>query len=226
MPIKILIIEDDVDLAQSVKFYLRKDFAITVATTGAEGLAKFKQETFSLVMLDLKLPDYSGLEVCKKLRKLEKEIPIIVLTGVADPEVQINLLDAGADDYVTKPFDGRQLRARIDALLRRTGLISKAILKSHDLVIDTRKRHVERAGTVIPLRRKEYDILEYLLRNKGHTKSRTMIFDNVWNDKEGQPNSIDVHIKYLRDKVDRPFDVQLIETVHGVGYLVKDLPTQ
>jgi DNA-binding response OmpR family regulator len=226
MTIKILIIEDDVDLARSVKLYLHKDFSVTIATSGADGLKKFDEDSFHLVMLDLKLPDRSGLEVCQVLRQKEKEVPIIVLTGVVDPETQIRLLDAGADDYVTKPFDGRQLRARIDALLRRTGLISKSTLTTHDLTIDTRKRQVTRAGVSVQLRRKEYDILEYLTRNKGQAMSRAMIFQNVWDDKDWRPNSIDVHIKHLRDKVDRPFEVPLIETAHGIGYMVKDLPAQ
>ncbi len=223
MAIKILIIEDDLALARSIRRYLDADFAVTSASNAADGLKKFGDSIFHLVMLDLNLPDMAGLTVCQELRRIEESVPILILTGNADPEAQIKLLDAGADDYVTKPFDGRQLRARIDALLRRTGITSKAVLRTHDLTIDTRKRLVMRAGTIIILRRKEYDILEYLTRNKGQAMSRTMIFDSVWN-KEGWPNSIDVHIKHLRDKVDRPFDTQLIGTAHGIGYLVKNLP--
>lgn len=226
MLLKILIIEDDIDLASGLKLYLQKDFSITTASSGAEGIEKFGKEKYNLVILDLKLPDRSGLDVCKALQETGEETPIIVLTGIADPEVQIDLLEAGADDYVTKPFEGRQLRARIDALLRRTGFTSKSMLRTHDLVIDSRKRLVKRNDVVIHLRRKEFEILEFLTRNKGQALTRTMIFDNVWKDKEWQPNSIDVHIKYLRDKVDRPFETPLIETVHGVGYLVKDLPVQ
>jgi len=221
--IKVLIIEDDVSLALGIKRYLDKDFGISIAASGAEGLEQFKKESYHLVLLDLNLPDMSGLVVCEKLRQLEKEIPILILTGIDDSETQIKLLDIGADDYVTKPFEGRQLRARIDALLRRTGLTSKSVLRSHDLTIDTRKREVKRGNVAISLRRKEYDILEYLTRNKGQAMTRAMIFDNVWG-KEGWPNSIDVHIKHIRDRVDRPFDVPLVETAHGIGYRVKDLP--
>jgi len=223
--IKLLIIEDDVSLARSIQRYLEKDFGITIATNGAGGLEKVKKETYHLVMLDLNLPDMSGLVVCQELRQLEKEVPILILTGIDDSETQVKLLDAGADDYVTKPFEGRQLRARIDALLRRTGLTSKSILRTHDLVIDSRRREAKRGEVVLSLRRKEYDILEYLTRNKGQAMTRAMIFDSVWG-KEGWPNSIDVHIKHLRDKVDRPFDVPLVETAHGIGYRVKDLPLQ
>ncbi|HUS26132.1 MAG TPA: response regulator transcription factor [Nevskiaceae bacterium] len=225
MSIKVLIIEDDDDLARGIRAFLHKDFSIHIATSGAEGLKKFEQAHYHLVMLDLKLPDMLGLAVCQALRRMEQETPILVLTGNDNMEDQIKLLDAGADDYVVKPFDGRQLRARIDALLRRTGLTSKSMLQTHDLTIDTRKRQVKRAGDIITLRRKEYDILEYLTRNKGQTMTRALIFDNVW-EGEGWSNSLEVHIKHLRDRVDRPFDTSLIETIHGVGYLVKDLPVK
>jgi DNA-binding response OmpR family regulator len=222
---KILFIEDDADLARGISTNLDKEYVLDIASTGAEGIKKFRRDTYHLVMLDLKLPDMPGLEVCQQLRQMEKGTPILILTGTDDTDVQIQLLDAGADDYVIKPFDSRQLKARINALLRRSGLADLITLKTHDLVINTQSREVKRGQAAIPLRRKEYDILEYLTRNKGRVVTRVMICDNVW-DKGARPNSIDVHIKHLRDKVDRPFSTPLIETTHGIGYLVKDLPVQ
>jgi two-component system, OmpR family, response regulator len=223
MTTKILFIEDDADLAHGIGVFLDSDFDLTVTSNGAGGLKKFKRQAYDLVMLDLSLPDMPGLKVCQKLRQLDQEVPIFVLTGTADTEVQIELLNAGADDYLVKPFDGRQLRARIKALLRRSGLSSPAILRTHNLVMDTQKRAVRRGEEVISLRRKEYDILEYLMRHKGQVVTKATLFDHVWG-KGVRPNSIDVHIKRLRDKVDRPFEVPLIETAHSVGYLVKDIP--
>ncbi|HEV2402858.1 MAG TPA: response regulator transcription factor [Candidatus Saccharimonadales bacterium] len=219
---KILLIEDDADVARAVRAHLRADFTVTVAAKGAQGLERLDGEKYQLVILDLNLPDMPGKRICEQIRQADKEVPILILTGTADTEIQIELLTAGADDYVTKPFDSRQLRARIDALLRRSGLTAGATLKTHDLVMDTRRRQVTRAGSSIALRRKEYDILEYLMRHKGQAVTRDMICDEVW-DRAVRPNSIDVHIKHLRDKVDRPFAAELIKTLHGIGYMVKDV---
>jgi DNA-binding response OmpR family regulator len=219
----ILIIEDDHDLAQSLSNYMQQDFTVTVAQNGKQGIKKFTTKNYQLVLLDLRLPDLPGIEVCQALRQHNADTPLLILTGMADAETQIQLLNAGADDYVTKPFDGRQLRARINALLRRSGASTNKRLQTHDLMVDTVKHQVKRGDSIVLLRRKEYDILEYLLQNKGRILTRSMIFDNVW-ETEGWPNSIDVHIKHLRDKIDRPFDTPLIETAHGVGYSIKDLP--
>jgi len=223
MTTKILFIEDDADLAHGIAVFLESDFDLSLTSNGTEGLKKFKRQAYDLVILDLNLPDMPGLRVCQKLRQLDKEIPIFVLTGTTDTEVQIELLNAGADDYLVKPFNGRQLKARINALLRRSGLASPTILSTHNLVIDTQRREVKRGDVAISLRRKEYDILECLTRNKGQVVTKAVLFDHVWG-KGARPSSIDVHIKHLRDKVDRPFEVPLIETAHSVGYFVKDIP--
>lgn len=225
MTTKILFIEDDADLAHGIGVFLDSDFDLSITSNGTKGLKQFKRQAYDLVMLDLSLPDMPGLKVCQKIRQLDKEVPIFVLTGTTDTEVQIELLNAGADDYLVKPFDGRQLKARINALLRRSGLASPTILRTHDLVMDTQKREVKRGTTTLSLRRKEYDILEYLMRSKGQIVTKATLFDYVWG-KGVRPSSIDVHIKHLRDKVDRPFEVPLIETAHGVGYSVKDIPPQ
>ncbi|HTE57158.1 MAG TPA: response regulator transcription factor [Verrucomicrobiae bacterium] len=225
MTTKILFIEDDADLAHGISVFLDADFDLSITSNGTKGLKQFKRQAYDLVMLDLSLPDMPGLKVCQKIRQLDKEVPIFVLTGTTDTEVQIELLNAGADDYLVKPFDGRQLKARISALLRRSGLASPAVLRTHDLIMDTQKRKVRRGTETLSLRRKEYDILEYLMRNKGQIVTKATLFDHVWG-KGVRPSSIDVHIKHLRDKVDRPFEVPLIETAHGVGYSVKDIPPQ
>jgi two-component system OmpR family response regulator len=170
------------------------------------------------------LPDKNGYEVCKSLRAAQLNTPILILTAVTDVPSKITVLNAGADDYVTKPFNMSELKARINAVLRRSPVISEAkILEIHDLVIDPGRRQVMRSGKTITLRRKEFDILEYLVRNRGRAVTRAMIVEHAWDtNKETWHNTVDVHIKHLRDKVDRPFKQPLIKTAYGIGYMVID----
>jgi len=221
---KILIVEDSRLLASSVKSLLNKQYTVDVAYTGREGVELAIAREYAVVILDLNLPDIHGEDVCKELRARHIDTPILVLSGVRDTMSRVKLLECGADDYVTKPFDGDELRARILALVRRNSrAITTSELHIDDLIIDTAKRTVRRAGSPIELRRKEFDILQYLAQNQGHTISREMIFSHVWEaGKEGWNNTIDVHIKHLRDKVDKPFNKKLIKTTYGVGYLVDE----
>jgi len=225
---KILLIDDDPRLAQSIIEYLG-DWQLQHADNGHDGAELATGGGFDVILLDLNLPDISGHEVCRQIRRAGINTPILVLTGFTEINSKVSLLRSGADDYVTKPFDGQELQARLSALLRR-GHLDKSgphLLKADDLVLDPHKRLVERGGHKISLRRKEFDILEYLLRNKGRVVNREMIMDNVWDpDSESWNNTIDVHIKSLRDKVDRPFTHPLIRTAYGVGYKIDEKSSQ
>lgn len=226
---KLLLIDDNPALVKSIVEFLGETWPVTAAQTGQEGLKLAKTGSYDIIVLDLNLPDMGGHEVCRRLRKAGVAAPILVLSGIAEPNSKIDLLQSGADDYVTKPFNIRELRARLLALLRRGHLDSAAppLLKVDSLVLDPLKRQVQRAGRKIVLRRKEFDILEYLLRNHGRVVTRTMIMDNVWDaNSDSWNNTVDVHIKSLRDKVDRPFKRQLISTAYGVGYTISEQRSQ
>jgi two-component system OmpR family response regulator len=219
---KLLIIEDNQLLAASLKTMFKPSFIVDIAHTGAQGIELAGQTAYSAIMLDLGLPDIPGEEVCAQLRKDGVMTPILIATGSKETARCVQLLDTGADDYITKPYDTSILQARIRALLRRSStLLSTEQITVADLVICPASRHVERGGIPVPLRKKEFDILEYLARNRGRPVTRTMILDHVWETgRGGWNNTVDVHIKYLRDKIDKPFDRQLIKTAHGIGYML------
>lgn len=221
---RILIIEDDLELAQTLKAELRTSYAVDLAQTVEDGEYLAETIEYDLIILDLVLADGDGLSVCLNLRQFDVCAPILILTAKDSPEDKVKLLDCGADDYLTKPFNISELRARIRALLRRQNYHQKSIvLTLDDLKIDVIKRTVKRRNKTIRLRRKEFEILEYLLRNRGRVLTREMIVDHIWDDSyDSLSNSVDVHIKYLRDLVDRPFNKQLIKTVHGLGYMIKE----
>jgi len=191
---------------------------------GEDGIDRARAADYGVILLDLGLPDMNGYDVCYELRSAHVTTPILILSGIRDTISQVRLLDCGADDYVTKPFNTDELRARILALsCRGHHLQQDEVIKVGDLTLDIGRRRVTRSGEAITLRRKEFDILEYLVRNRGRTVTRSMIFDHVWEaHKEGWNNTVDVHIKRLRDKVDRPFAHQLIKTAYGIGYMVDD----
>ncbi len=219
---KLLIIEDSQRLAERIKDSLSKQYIVDIVNTGEEGLRKATQMDYGVIILDLGLPDISGKIVCKRLREAEIHVPILILTGHDDMDLRVDLLDTGADDYLTKPFNAAELRARIAALSRRQSReYVDSTLRIHDLTIDTKQRTVERAGVPITLRRKEFDILEYLVNNKGRVLTREMILNHAWDStKSGWNSTVDVHIKHLRDKVDKPFSIPLIKTAYGIGYSV------
>jgi len=221
---KILYIDDNRLLADTVKKLLSATYTVDTALTGSDGTEKALSVQYSLILLDLGLPDMSGIEVCRQLRNANVTTPILVLTVQKDPETSVQLLNCGADDYLTKPFNRDVLQARIAAILRRSKELRKEnILKVNDLTLNATRRQVWRSGRLISLRRKEFDILEYLITNHGHALTRTMILDHVWEaGTDNWNNTVDVHIKHLRDKVDRPFDRALIKTAYGIGYLLDD----
>lgn len=221
---KLLLIEDNRPLAESIKKYLSKTFVVVVKHDGDSGLQSALEGTFDLIVLDLGLPGKNGYEVCKTIRTNQVHTPILILTGTDDVPTRVALLNIGADDYVAKPFHLAELRARMGALLRRSQEhYHEGELKVSDLTLDSGRRRVERGGVSIPLRRKEFDILECLVRNRGRPVTRSMILDYAWDgSKESWNNTVDVHIKHLRDKIDRPFKSRLIRTAYGIGYVIDE----
>ena len=221
---KLLLVEDNSRLAERISYHLRKSYTVDIVSSGEEALEKVVEIEYGVILLDLSLPGMSGLEVCKEMRKLKVNNPILVLTGNAKIADRVSLLNAGADDYVTKPFNTEELRARIAAVGRRqTRNHIRSIITYRNLTIDIDRHTVSRSGTEIKLRRKEFDILEYLVINKGRIMTRSMIMDHVWNSAtHSWTSTVDVHIKHLRDKVDRPFEDPYIKTAYGLGYRVDE----
>lgn len=222
---KVLVIEDNPRLAGRIKQQLQKWYLVETALSGDEGLQHIATDSIDIVLLDLGLPDTSGLEVCKQIRLISNDVPILIVTGIDTAESRVELLDNGADDYITKPFNISELRSRINALARRRKRnTSNKTITIGDLIIDSFQRSVIRSGSQIKLRRKEFDILEYLASHPGRVMSRQMIVNHAWaSTSTSWTGSVDVHIKQLRDKVDRPFSYPLIRTSYGVGYMI-DLP--
>jgi two-component system OmpR family response regulator len=224
---KLLCIEDNTELIESLRYFFEADSKIDNATSGKDGLVLADRKKYDVIILDLGLPDMPGLEVCKKLRQQEVRTPILVLSGVRDSITKVALFEAGADDYLTKPFTTAELRARLFALLRRANFDSDKqdmyVLKVGNLTLDPLSGRVERSGKLIKLRRKEFGILEYLMRNKGKIVTRSMIMDNVWApDCNSWDGTVNVHIKRLRDQIDRPYGHKLIKTAYGMGYTISD----
>lgn len=225
---KLLCIEDNTELIESLRYFFETDSKIDNATTGKDGLVLADRKKYDAIILDLGLPDLSGLAICNQLRQRDIQAPILVLSGSRDSSTKVALFEAGADDYLTKPFTMAELRARLFALLRRTNVDNDHrqdlyLLKVGNLTLDPLSGRVERSGKLIKLRRKEFGILEYLMRNRDKIVTRTMIMDNVW-----EPNcsswdgTVNVHIKRLRDQVDRPYGHKLIKTAYGLGYTISD----
>jgi len=222
---KLLVVEDNAPLAKSLRGWLGKQYQVSVAVTGQEALDLLEQEEFTAIILDLGLPDMPGQDVCSEIRSRDIKAPVLVLTANDEVNAKVNLLDLGADDYLLKPFYIGELQARLRALLRRSTDSSNVsnVLKVGDLSLDLARRQVERSGETLQLRRKEFDILEYLMHNRGTVVTRSMIINNAWEaGSDRWNNTVDVHMKYLRDKVDKPFKTKLIKTAYGVGYMIDD----
>lgn len=221
---KILLIEDNARLAERIKHHLRKTFVVDIATDGESGLSRAQSIQYKAILLDLNLPDINGSEVCERLRANGNATPIIVISGAQDIQSRVSLLNCGADDFIGKPFNPLELIARIHSAVRRHRLdYGHHIITVRDLIIDINRREVTRSGRPITLRKKEFDILEYLTLNRGQPVTRSMILNHVWDaSEETWHKTVDVHIKYLRDKIDRPFGSSLIKTAYGVGYMIDD----
>lgn len=217
---RLLIVEDEHRIAAFLKRGLVEEgYAVDVAYDGEEALDYCDTASYDLMLLDVLLPRLSGIEVCRTLRRRGVHTPILMLTARDDVEDRVGGLDAGADDYLGKPFAFRELLARIRALLRREPRAHSLALQIADLTLDPATHIVMRAGFTIPLANKEYNILEYLMRNVDRVVTRTMLTEHVWGyDFESESNVIDVHIRSLRRKLDDEHPVKLIHTVRGAGY--------
>lgn len=217
---RILVAEDDTALSSFVKKGLEAEhYAVDVAREGDEAQYMAEQFDYDLLLLDLTLPRIDGLKVLERVRAAKPSLPVLVLTGRTRVEDRVKGLDLGADDYLTKPFSFTELSARVRALLRRGMRPAASLLRVADLEIDRVERQVRRGGRRIELTAKEFGLLEYLMRNCGHTVSRAMIVEHVWNlSFDSMTNVVDVYINYLRKKVDEGFANRLIHTVRGVGY--------
>jgi DNA-binding response OmpR family regulator len=217
---RLLLIEDDDLIAKTLIDSLSYSFAIDLVTTGQEGEEFANIHDYDIILLDFNLPDLTGAQVCQNLREQKIQTPILILTGRQQIKDKISAFDAGADDYLTKPFDITELRARIRALLRRHSSFSHTtVLTVGDLYLDLTTYAVWRGEREIVLRRKEFQLLEYLARNKGRIVTRDMILDHLWNNEtEIMANTIDVHIKHLRDVIDKNHPKKLLHTIYGLGY--------
>lgn len=217
----ILLIEDNRSVAEALRQATTLDYTLTIAHTGLRGLQLACENTYDAIVLDLHLPDMHGFEICQELRTRGNTTPILILSGEVKVMSKIKLLDAGANDYLTKPFSLGELKVRLRVLLRdsQSAPTIPQILEAGDLRLDPTTHMVERSGETIQLRRKEFALLECLIIHANKVVTRTSLGNYAWQHGEAPwTNTIDVHIKHLRDKVDRPFDEAMIQTVHGIGY--------
>ncbi len=222
---KILVIEDDQRVSELIKRGLEEqEFEVDLAYDGLSGRKLAFQNEYDLIITDIVLPKIDGLEISKELRRLKYEIPIIMLTALGTTDDKVEGFDSGADDYLVKPFEMRELIVRIRALLKRkikSGM-SASRLTYADLVMDVNTKSVERAGTEIPLTPKEFKLLEFMLSNPERVLSRVEIADKVWDTHfDTGTNFIDVYINYLRKKIDRDFGNKLIHTKSGMGFILR-----
>jgi DNA-binding response OmpR family regulator len=220
MVMRILIIEDNPKMATAIQNGLRENgFAADVSHSGFEGEDLAAVEPYDVILLDLMLPDRDGVEVCRNLRRRCVKTPVIMLTALSTTDDKVDGLDAGADDYITKPFEFEELLARIRALLRRGEAVEGRMLRCHDLELDLHTRVATRGDQKTELTNKEFSLLEYFMRNPNRVLSRTQIGEKVWDmNFEPTSNVIDVYISALRKKLDRGFDHELIHTVKNAGY--------
>lgn len=222
---KILLVEDEKKVANLIKRGFEEDgLIVDVAYDGEKALEMLEGHDYDLIILDIMLPGKDGIEVLKEIRSRGIGRPVMMLTAKDSTTDKVQGLDAGADDYITKPFAFEELLARVRALMRRGHALEKALpIQIHDLVIDPVTRKVTRGGNEIELTTKEYSLLEYMARNKNRILTRTMIAENVWEYQfDSLTNIIDVYINYLRRKIDKDQSKKLIHTVRGVGYMIKE----
>ena len=223
---RILIVEDERKIADTLRFGLaEKGYLVDLAYDGTIGHRLFQANKYNLIILDINLPGINGFELCRMIRNSDPLIPVIMLTSLLTMEDKVEGYDAGADDYIVKPFAFKELLLKIRAVLKRTmnqQLPTGNILRADDLEMNLDSKEVKRGEVTISLTAKEFQLLEYLLRNKNRVVSRSDIALNVWDiDFDTNTNVIDVYINYLRNKVDKPFDEKLIQTHVGMGYILK-----
>ncbi len=223
--IHILVIEDEKRVADLLKIGLEENgYQVMVAYDGEMGLRLFRTNTFELIISDIILPKRNGFELCQEIRKTNEQIPILMLTALGTADDKLEGFDVGADDYMVKPFDFRELLARVKALLKRRAVTNVEVVKElayADLTINFERQEVTRNGVLIKLSPKEYNLLVYLVENAERVVSRVEIAEKVWNTHfDTGTNFIDVYINYLRKKMDKNFEVKLIHTKPGVGFIL------
>ena len=222
---RILVVEDDLKIAQFIQKGLKSSgFAIDHATTGNQGLEMAFSAPYDTLVVDIMLPELDGISLIKKIRAARNNTPVIILSARNRVDDRVKGLQAGADDYLTKPFAFSELLARIQALIRRVGnVIDPVNLSYADLSLDILKRQVKRKNETIELQPLEFSLLEYLLRNKERVVSRTMIMEHVWDyNFDPMTNVVEARICRLRDKIDKDYEPKLIHTVRGAGYVLKE----
>jgi DNA-binding response OmpR family regulator len=219
-PMRLLLVEDDAKLVRALERGLgREGYAVDVARTGDEALAQAAGAEYDAIVLDIMLPGPDGFEVCRKLRQSEHWVPVLMLTARTEVGDRIRGLDAGADDYLVKPFDFGELLARLRALTRRTGAEQAG---PSDLALDETTKVVTHEGRQVELTATEFSVLDALVRNRGEVVTREELLSRVWNgDRDLSPNIVDVYIGYLRRKLEQPSGTRLIRTVRGVGFLLE-----
>jgi len=228
--IKILLVEDEEKLARFIELELNHEgYSVTKAFTGRDGYDLAASDNFDLVLLDIMLPELNGMEVLRRLRRTSR-VPVIMLTARDETIDKVAGLDQGADDYITKPFAIEELLARIRATLRKrsssedsTPGINTGVLSACGVILDPKRYTVTVNEKPVELTKREFDLLHYMLLNKGVVVTRDMLMENVWDyDFDGGTNAVDVYIRFLRTKIDEEFDIKLIHTVRGVGYVIRD----
>lgn len=218
---RVLIIEDEHKIARALKKVLEQEtFAVDVAYDGDEGYAMATTEPYDIAIVDRMIPgEYDGLAIVKAMREQKIHTPVLILSAMSHVSERTNGLDSGADDYLAKPFALEELLARVRALLRRPTEQHPTVLNVADLTLNTLTYAVERDGKTIKLTSKEFALLEYMMRNQGRPLSKDVIISHVWDyDADVLPNTVEVYVKYLRNKIDAPFATPLIHTVRGFGY--------
>jgi len=221
---RILVIEDDTKIAEFIRKGLKSEgFAVDHADTGTLGLDMALAAPYDTLIVDIMLPEMDGIRVIQQIRQHNNNTPVIILSARNRVDDRVNGLQAGADDYLTKPFAFSELLARIQALIRRSGNVVDPVNLSYaNLAIDIVKRHVTREGTMIDLQPLEFSLLEYLIRNKERVVSKTMIMEHVWDyNFDPMTNVVEARICRLREKIDKDFEPKLIHTVRGAGYVLK-----
>ncbi len=221
---KILLVEDDPKVASFIKRGLTENnMKVDLATDGQQGEVMANDNSYDLIILDILLPKITGLDICRKIRSLDSKTPILMLTALGTINDKVTGLNAGADDYLVKPFEFRELLARINALTRRTyDLNSNTLLQIADMEVNIEAKTVKRMGKEIRLTAKEFNLLVFLLRHKGRVISRSEIEEKIWGTTfERESNVVDVYINFLRKKIDRDFESKLIHTIIGMGYVLK-----
>ncbi len=223
---RILVVEDEIKVATFIKKGLKtQSFEAEIALDGEEAKKLFNEQPFDLVILDLNLPDMSGLEVCSYIRERNVKIPILMLTALGTVADKLSGFEVGTDDYMVKPFDFMELLVRIKALLKRTEevVLPNEKLQVADLELDMNEKVARRGGNVIALTAREFNLLEFLMRNRGRVVSKVDIAEKVWDiNFDTGTNFVEVYINYLRNKVDKSFSNKLIHTVVGMGYMMKN----